>query len=594
LNSGPPQTPLRDEPPRRCVEWTLHTIESGAPRQTAIWDRATRGGTYSESKVATVHFSNHETSCTAIWHRVKFRCNGSSFDGPPSRATIAGTRQSARADYPGGVVCVPIQFNCPLCDASFRVKEEFGGKQASCKKCGGSLIIPQAEVQLEMVTGNDAKLQLTKSSRAAVASRQQEILNAFQGNIEPVRVSVAYRLSALLVMCVMLVLPVIYLCFIVLIGVGVLYHFANHTWMLTATRGRAAIFMAIAYAAPALIGAIAVVFMIKPLFARRSHLQSSRALTQSGEPLLFAFVARVAEAIGAPCPKRIEVDSAVNASAGFRRGWLSFLIGNDLTLTLGAPLIAGLSMQQLAGVIGHEFGHFSQGAGMRLSYVILSISHWFTRVVYERDEWDDWLENVAGEIDFRIGWIFLLAQGFVWLGRGLLWILMMIGHAVSGVLLRQMEFDADRNEARLVGSDMFESTSRRIMELSAANEKSMGDLVGLINLGVLGDNLPKLVMHNVARIPRKTKSTLRKAMESESTGLFDTHPSFASRVKNAQQENTPGVFRIDAAASDLFLHFDPLCRNVTWDLYRDLFGVHINPAEMKSMAEILNTGQISN
>jgi len=365
------------------------------------------------------------------------------------------------------------------------------------------------------------------------------------------------------------------------------------TGMLTATRGRAAIFMAIAYAAPAVIGAIAIVFMIKPLFARQSHAQSSRALTASGEPLLFAFIARLAQAVGAPCPKRIEVDCAVNASAGFRRGWLSFLVGNDLTLTLGAPLIAGLSMAQLAGVVAHEFGHFSQGAGMRLSYVILTISHWFTRVVYERDEWDDWLENVAGEVDFRIGWMFLMAQGFVWLGRGLLWILMMVGHAVSGVLLREMEFDADRNEARLVGSDMFESTSRRIMELSAANEKSMGDLVGLIHQGVLGDNLPKLVMHNVARIPQKTRSQLRKAMQEEKTGLFDTHPCFASRVKNAQLENTPGVFRIDAPASDLFLHFEPLCRNVTWDIYRDLFGVHINPAEMKSMAEILNANQIT-
>ncbi|MAD80571.1 MAG: M48 family metalloprotease [Pirellulaceae bacterium] len=487
---------------------------------------------------------------------------------------------------------MPIQFNCPLCDASFRVKDELGGKQASCKKCGGSLMIPLAESKLEMVKGKDAKLQLTKSSRAAVAQRQQAILGAFHGNIKPVRVSFAYRLSALLVMCVMLVLPIIYLCFIALIGAGVVYHFTHHTGMLTATRGRAAIFMLIAYAAPAVIGAIAIVFMIKPLFARQSHVRSSRALTPSGEPLLFAFIARLAEAVGAPCPKRIEVDSAVNASAGFRRGWLSFLIGNDLTLTLGVPLIAGLSAQQLAGVVAHEFGHFSQGAGMRLSYVILSISHWFTRVVYERDEWDDWLENVVAEVDFRIGWMFLLAQGFVWLGRGLLWILMMTGHAVSGVLLRQMEFDADRHEARLAGSDLFESTSRRMVELGAANEKSMGDILGLIHQGVLGDNLPQLVMHNISRIPSKTKSKLRKALASETTGLFDTHPSFASRVSNAQQENTPGVFRTDAPASSLLLHFDALCRNVTWDLYRDMFGVHIDPAQMQLMSEVLNSGKI--
>jgi Zn-dependent protease with chaperone function len=453
---------------------------------------------------------------------------------------------------------VPIQFNCPICDASFRVKDELAGKKAGYKRCGGSLVIPHPKPELDMVQGTGAKLQLTKSSRAIVAQRQKAILDAFDGNIKPVRVSIAYRLSALMVMCVMLVLPLIYVCFIGLIGALVVYHFTHHSAMLGATSGRGSILMLIAYASPAVIGAIAIVFMIKPLFVRRSHVQSSRALTAVGEPLLFAFIARLAKAVGAPCPKRIEVDSAVNASAGFRRGWLSFLIGNDLTLTLGAPLLAGLTAQQLADVVAHEFGHFSQGAGMRLSYVIRSISHWFTRVVYERDEWDDWLDNVGSELDFRIGWMFLLAQGFVWLGRGLLWVLMMIGHAVSGVLLRQMEFDADRYEARLAGSTIFESTSRRMADLSAANEKSMEDLIGFIEQGVLGDNLPHLIMHNISRIPYKTKSKMRKALETETTGLFDTHPCFASRVRNAKQENTPGIFRTDAPASSLLVHFEPL------------------------------------
>lgn len=52
-------------------------------------------------------------------------------------------------------------------------------------------------------------------------------------------------------------------------------------------------------------------------------------------------------------------------------------------LTIGLPLVAGLSLQQLAGVLAHEFGHFSQGAGMRLTYIVRSINAWFLRVVYE-------------------------------------------------------------------------------------------------------------------------------------------------------------------------------------------------------------------
>ena len=55
-----------------------------------------------------------------------------------------------------------------------------------------------------------------------------------------------------------------------------------------------------------------------------------------------------------------------------------------MVLLIGLPLAAGLSLRQFAGVLAHEFGHFSQGFGMRLTYVIRSINIWFMRVVYER------------------------------------------------------------------------------------------------------------------------------------------------------------------------------------------------------------------
>ena len=42
---------------------------------------------------------------------------------------------------------------------------------------------------------------------------------------------------------------------------------------------------------------------------------------------------------------------------------------------------------------------------------------------------------------------------------------MVIGHGVSSFALRQMEFDADRYEARVAGSDVFVKTSERL-ELS--------------------------------------------------------------------------------------------------------------------------------
>src|SRR5205085_783656 len=201
-----------------------------------------------------------------------------------------------------------------------------------------------------------------------------------------------------------------------------------------------------------------------------------RSLTPQSDPLLFEFVERICDLVGAAPPRRIDIDCDVNASASFRRGWLSLLSGRDLVLTIGMPLAAGLSLQQFAGVLAHEFGHFSQGAGMRLTYIIRSINFWFVRVVYQRDAWDEWLETAADELDIRVGWVIYVARACVWLTRRILWLLMYAGHLVAGFMLRQMEFDADKYETRLAGSHSFEATSRQLKLLGLAWRGAEHDL----------------------------------------------------------------------------------------------------------------------
>ena len=95
------------------------------------------------------------------------------------------------------------------------------------------------------------------------------------------------------------------------------------------------------------------------------------------------------------------MDCAVNASAGFMHGPFS-VFRRDLVLTIGLPLVAGLSAREFAGVLAHEFGHFAQGGGLRLTGIVRGVNAWFGRVVYERDEWDVKLERWAR--DRTRGW----------------------------------------------------------------------------------------------------------------------------------------------------------------------------------------------
>jgi len=395
----------------------------------------------------------------------------------------------------------------------------------------------------------------------------------FDGAIERPRVSMLYQLGLLIVAAAMVLLPIIYVALIGGLGFALYYHAANNTWIVTEgpVRGRAKALAVIAYAAPFLIGVVLILFMIKPLFARRGRELSPLAIDRQQQPRLFDFIERLCDAIGAPMPGKVQVTCDVNASASFRRGWLS-MFGNDLTLTIGLPLVAGLTLRQFAGVLAHELGHFSQGLAMRVSYVIRGVNGWFARVVYERDAWDEYLLAAAEVEDARITIFVQLTRLFVWLTRRVLWVLMMVGHGISCFLMRQMEYDADRYEAGVSGSEAFVETTRTFPLLNAAAAGAYADLRLAWSERRLADNLPALILANEAQMPAQVRGQIAKAIEEGRTGWFDTHPSDRDRVRSVRKRPTPGILRVDGPAESLWNGFETVCKNISFVHYRDMIG----------------------
>ncbi len=415
------------------------------------------------------------------------------------------------------------------------------------------------------------------------------ILGSFTGAIEPVKEPWVYRLGLAVVALGMVLLPLVYVGLICLVSYAVFVHATqNHAVLGSSSSVQVGAFL---YIGPLLVGIVLVLFMIKPVFAPRRETANPRSLDPREEPLLFAFVERVCAAVGAPAPSRIDVDSQINASASFRRGVAS-LVSSDLVLTLGLPLVAGLTLEQLAGVLAHEFGHFSQKAGMRLTYVIRSINRWFMRVVYERDSWDAALETAARE-----GFLILIvisvhiARFFVWLTRRVLWGLMMIGNLISGFMLRQMEYDADRHEARLVGSSTFESTCRELSRLGVAFQWSLNDLETSWREGELVDNLPKLVAWRRVSLAEETLREIDLHVDEAETELFATHPADADRIASALREGEVGVFSSDLGANVLFRDFDALCRATSLDFFHAVLGEEVRAEALRPLSSVVDRDQ---
>jgi Zn-dependent protease with chaperone function len=457
---------------------------------------------------------------------------------------------------------------CPHCENHIEFPIEAAGATVNCPHCSQPI-----QLSLE-----------NPPTQPAGLPTSGELIGAFAGPVRRTRVSFFYGIGALLVALVMVMLPLVYLAMIGAAGCGLYWFATNCAFLLKPGHiGRLYILQLLAYVGPLFIGAVLLFFMIKPLFARRAPRAQPLAMNPGVEPTLYAFIAKICDTIGAPMPKRIDLDCQLNASAGFRRGvWSMF--GHDLVLTIGLPLVAGLSLREFAGVIAHEFGHFTQGFGMRLSYVIRAVNAWFARVVYERDAWDVWLEQMIEESeDGRITIVVVCARIAVGFSRLLLKLLMLLGHGVSCFLLRQMEYDADSYEIKLAGSETFEATARKLCVMNEALGRAYKEMQASWNLNRrLPASFPAYLVQRRAQLPPKFCEKIEDTMGLSRTGIFDTHPSDGDRIRRARRAGESGVFHLDYPATVLFSNFEIVAKQVTQVHYSDDLGLSVDSGNLRA------------
>ncbi|MCA9174130.1 MAG: M48 family metalloprotease [Planctomycetales bacterium] len=412
---------------------------------------------------------------------------------------------------------------------------------------------------------------------------QKQVLKSFRGPIAAVELDSSYRAGMVAALIVMGLLVLAYFGVIGLTIWAIIYHVMYN--ML----GGGLVWLWIS-AIPLVAGVVLLIFLLKPIVASWSSADESRTMTRENEPLLFQFVDKICDLVGSPTPTQVVVNCEVNASASFHHG-LSSIMSDELTLTIGMPLVAGMTMQQFAGVLAHEFGHFTQGAGMRMVYMIRHLNMWLARVVYERDDWDDWLERQSRG-DFKS--FFFAARALVWLVRKPYWVLLMLGNFVTGYVLRQMERDADRHEIRLAGTQAFQDTTWRLNVLMAAHQWALSDLGQFSRDGKLADDLPELIMANVHQLPKKLLRHIEDVMNNGETSVFDSHPADAERIDLALEENDPGVFHLEHPARLLFIHYQKWCQFTTNDIYRRVFGDEFDPKDVYPVHELVANQQVEN
>lgn len=482
-----------------------------------------------------------------------------------------------------------VSYACPSCRKRYRLTKPRPEKHLKCPACQAELTVakePNQRAKAKPQSKSRGKQKGPAEQPRLRSYTAEEVEKAVSAPIKRVRPALTYRLALVVATLMTLLVPIVYMALVSGVGYAIYYHAVNNaSWIMDVRNARARVMVAIAYLGLIAAGVGLIAFMLKPFFTRQRHEYATRSLNRDREPALFTLVDSVCDAVGAKRPVRVDIDCQVNASASFSQGLGSFL-GGKLVLTVGAPLVAGLTARELAGVLAHEFGHFSQGVGMRLTRILNGLNMWLDRVVNERDTWDAHLAQSAKDADLRLGWILYLAQAGVWLSRKLLWLLLITSRAISGYALRQMEYDADAYESRLVGPEVFVSTSNKFPRLGAGLQMAFQQANEALAEDKLIDNLPRMAVSNAARLSSRLEAAIASDINEGKTHWFDSHPATRDRIAAVHKHADTGVFSLDGPASRLFTDFDAQSKATTREFYRQVLNRPINDDELIASEEV--------
>lgn len=326
--------------------------------------------------------------------------------------------------------------------------------------------------------------------------------------------------------------------------------------------------------------------MLKPLFKRNHERIPEVVLSPHSAPLLFSYVTAIARTIGAPTPSFIVVNCGMNVAAiacSSVRGFAK----NEYGLMLGLPFVTGMDLRQFSGILAHELSHFKQGFAVRLIGIIARINSWFSRVVFERDNWDADLDEMTGASYADRDTVVLSPTRFcVWLTRQVLKMLMYAGCAISGFLSRQMEYNADQYQILLAGSKAFETTALRAGELHAAYDQALKNMkLSYLRSRCLPDNFPAFLIYQTSKISPAEREQIHDQEYLRTSSWLSTHPTPGDRIKMARQMNKPGMTTLDLPATVLFDNFETLAMQCTLLLYQYQYGVLGNSIRLCPVTE---------
>jgi Zn-dependent protease with chaperone function len=336
-----------------------------------------------------------------------------------------------------------------------------------------------------------------------------------------------------------------------------------------------------------------LLFLVGGLLAvKHAKDESLVEISETEQPLLFAFLRRVAHEAHAPTPHRIFLSPRVNAAVFYDVSFWSLIFPGRKNLELGLGLVNVLSLDQIKAVVAHEFGHFAQRsmAVGRWVYVAQQVAG---HLVASRGIFDRVLDGLS-RVDLRLAWIGWLMRLFVWALRAVLDTFFRLALLAYRALGKEMEFQADRVAVALSGSDSLVHALHRMGPADLAWEQATEFVAQEVHAGRPDCDLFELqsiALRELARVLGEPGfgQTPQRPEGAAAHRVFDvqlahpprmwlTHPPNREREDSAKESYVASALD-ERSAWALVREPEAVRKKVTVALFRDIKPVAAPPVE---------------
>jgi Zn-dependent protease with chaperone function len=293
-------------------------------------------------------------------------------------------------------------------------------------------------------------------------------------------------------------------------------------------------------------------------------------LTADGHPRLWSEVRDLADTVGTRAPDEIRFLGDVNAAVSEQARLLG-LVSGKRTMYLGAPIVMGLTRQQLRAVLAHELGHYS-GRHTALG-----------GVTYRGRE------AISGVVD-RFGRRSVIGRIFATYAR--------VYFALTQAISRQQELEADDFMVEVAGRDTAVAALAELPLLDAAWSHFLEEFVGPVHAA---GKRPSDFFDGFAQILEAPKlqqalASFRTDFEEPPKSRYDSHPPLSFRIQRLRAKPADGVTTDPAPAIALLDDPGAALNELQEWMYRkaqleiepweQLLRGH-EPAHVKARAELL-------